>query len=197
MTDQRRSLRRQLRDARRALSPIQQREASRALARRLGTSMLFLRSRHLALYLANDGEIDPQSLLHKARRLGKHCYLPVISGWPRQRMHFQRLTANTRWHINRFGIREPVPNQRLQVPAWRLQLILLPLVGFDAQGNRLGMGGGFYDRALAWRHVRQRWHGPRLVGLAHQCQQVAQLPSQAWDIPLDLIASDCQLIRAR
>ncbi|SFM76107.1 5-formyltetrahydrofolate cyclo-ligase [Halopseudomonas yangmingensis] len=194
MTDSRQSLRRKLREARRALTPRQQRDASRALERLLGGSMLFLRSRHIAFYLANDGEIDPQRLLQKARRQGKHCYLPVVAGWPRRRMQFQRLTADTRWHTNRFGIREPVANPRQQVALWRLQLLLMPLVGFDAQGNRLGMGGGFYDRALAWRRLRRNWPGPQLVGLAHHCQQVDRLPIADWDIPADLIASDRQLL---
>src|SRR5690606_40461575 len=65
----------------------------------------------------------------------------------------------------------------------------LPLVAFDARGNRLGMGGGFYDRTFA-RAPRARTLRPRLVGLAHHFQQVASLPAEPWDIPLDAIATD-------
>ena len=194
MKGQRTELRRQLRQARRALTPLQQRKASQQLLRQLVQHPLYRRSKHIAFYLANDGEIDPTLLLRHAQRMGKHCYLPVLSRWPANRMHFQRLLPNQRWVTNRFGIAEPVNDQRLQVRPWRLDLILLPLVGFDRQGNRLGMGGGFYDRLLAFRQRRQHWQGPRLLGLAHDCQQVDQLPIAPWDIPLDGIVSDQQVI---
>ncbi len=190
----RRALRRDLRARRQALSTSQQRQASEKLLRQLAQHPLFRRSRHIALYLANDGEIDPSALLRQAQQLGKHCYLPVVDGWPSLRMRFQRLLPNQHWTINRFGIREPLSNHRLQVEPWRLDLVLMPLVGFDQTGNRLGMGGGFYDRAFAFRRRRQQWLRPTLLGLAHACQQVPLLSSADWDIPLDGIATDQQII---
>ncbi|EZQ19644.1 MULTISPECIES: 5-formyltetrahydrofolate cyclo-ligase [Halopseudomonas] len=195
--ESRSTLRRQLRAARRSLSPQQQHQASQQLWRQLAQHPLFRRSRHIAFYLANDGEIDPSVLMAHARRLGKHCYLPVITGWPADRMHFQRLVPGQRWVSNRFGIREPLIDPGLQARPWRLDLILMPLVGFDENGNRLGMGGGFYDRTFAFRRRRQHWTGPRLLGLAHHCQKVAQLPTASWDIPLDGIVSDQQIILLR
>lgn len=197
MSNERSQLRRQLRQARRNLTPAQQREASRRLLLQLAQHPLYRRSRHIAFYLANDGEIDPGALMQHARRMGKHCYLPVLSDWPANRMLFQRLTADQQWTCNRFGIREPVHDRHLQARPWRLDLILMPLVGFDEQGNRLGMGGGFYDRTFAFRQRRQQWHGPRLLGLAHACQKVEQLPTACWDIPLDGIVSDQQLFLLR
>lgn len=188
------ALRRQLRAARRALNPQQQHQASQQLWRQLAQHPLFRRSRHIAFYLANDGEIDPAILMEHARRLGKHCYLPVITGWPADRMHFQRLTQQQQWVTNRFGIREPLVDPGLQTRPWRLDLVLMPLVGFDESGNRLGMGGGFYDRTFAFRRLRKCWTGPQLLGLAHHCQKVEQLPVAAWDIPLDGIVSDQQFI---
>lgn len=190
----RRTLRRQLRAARRALSSLEQHQASQRLWRQLAQHPLFRRSRHIAFYLANDGEIDPAILLAHAQQLGKQCYLPVITGWPANRMHFQRLVPGQRWVTNRFGIREPLVDPGLQARPWRLDLVLMPLVGFDEAGNRLGMGGGFYDRTFAYRRRRQHWIGPRLLGLAHHCQKVAQLPTASWDIPLDGIVSDQQII---
>lgn len=194
MRGERTELRRQLRQARRALTPLQQRKASQQLLRQLAQHPLYRRSRHIAFYLANDGEIDPGLLMQHARRLGKHCYLPVLSEWPANRMHFQRLLSDQRWTTNRFGIREPRRNSSLQARPWRLDLILMPLVGFDKNGNRLGMGGGFYDRTFAFRQQRQHWRGPHLLGLAHHCQKVSQLPAASWDIPLDGIVSDQQII---
>ncbi len=194
MKDERTYLRRQLRQSRRALTPRQQREASQRLLRQLAQHPLYRRSKHIAFYLANDGEINPDLLMQHARRLGKQCYLPVLSEWPANRMHFQRLVPDTHWITNRFGIREPMHDRKLQAKPWRLDLILMPLVGFDQNGNRLGMGGGFYDRTFAFRRQRLHWPGPRLLGLAHDCQKVDQLPTAAWDIPLDGIVSDQQVI---
>lgn len=186
------ALRRRLRQARRGLSRSEQRLASRKLFLLLIHQPLFLRSRHIAFYLPNDGEIDPTPLMRRARRMGKQCYLPVVGGWPKERMRFQRIRASERWSKNRFGIAEPGPSHGRQCPAWRLDLVLMPLVGFDAKGNRLGMGGGFYDRAFAYRKRRLRWQGPRLLGVAHDCQKVEALPVASWDIPLDGIVSDSE-----
>ena len=194
MNDDRRNLRRRLRSARRALTPAQQRKASQDLLRQLIQHPLFRRSRHVAFYLANDGEIDPAPLMAAARRMGKHCYLPIVDGWPADRMHFQRLGTHQRWVRNRFGITEPVAEPRRQAPVWRLDLVLLPLVGFDPSGNRLGMGGGFYDRTLAYRQRRRTWKAPVLLGVAHACQKVESLPAASWDIPLDGIASDREML---
>lgn len=194
MSSERSQLRRQLRQTRRNLTCEQQHQASRQLLRQLVQHPLYRRSRHIAFYLANDGEINPQLLLQHARHLGKHCYLPVLDSWPHGRMQFQRLTASQRWTSNRFGIHEPAFNRDHQVRPWRLDLVFMPLVGFDGQGNRLGMGGGFYDRAFAFRRRRQHWPGPRLLGLAHACQKVGQLPAAPWDIPLDGIVSDQELL---
>ncbi|MBA6418371.1 5-formyltetrahydrofolate cyclo-ligase [Pseudomonas sp. 5Ae-yellow] len=195
--DSRKQLRKQLRNARRGLSRAEQKNASKRLARRLGQSALFLRSRHIAFYLAADGEIDPAPLMSRCRRLLKQCYLPVLNRWPSTRMSFQRLLPGQRWTRNRYGIREPLLNRRLQVKPWRLGLVLMPLVGFDAQGNRLGMGGGFYDRAFAYRHRRNTWRSPALIGLAHDCQKTRSLPTASWDIPLDGIVTDQEQLMLR
>lgn len=77
-----------------------------------------------------------------------------------------------------------------------MDIILLPLTGFDARGNRLGMGGGFYDRTLAFRQ-RAGQRRPLLVGIAHACQEVPLIPSASWDIPLDRIVTDRQASRIR
>lgn len=183
-------LRRLLRQRRRALTPLEQRQAARALYRRLATHALFRRARHIAMYLPNDGEIDPRLLLEEARRRGKTTYLPVLNPWPRTHMAFQRVHANERLRGNRFGIAEPARNPKNQRKPWALDLILLPLVGFDESGGRLGMGGGFYDRSLAFLQRRDGVHKPRLVGLAHECQKVDRLAQASWDVPLQACVTD-------
>jgi len=184
------ALRRQLRQARRQLTPSQQRRAARALYRQLAQHPLFRRSRHIALYLPNDGEIDPRPLLLEAQKRGKATYLPVLNAWPRTRMVFQRIKPSESLRSNRFGIFEPASCPARQRRIWALDLILMPLVGFDEQGGRLGMGGGFYDRSLAYRKRRKNGHKPTLLGLAHECQKVDRLPLAAWDVSLQATVTD-------
>lgn len=184
------ALRRKLRQARRQLSPAQQRLASRRLYRQLAHHPLFRRARHIALYLPNDGEIDPGLLLRAAQRRGKATYLPVLNPWPRTRMVFQRIEPGERLRRNRFGIFEPVIRAARQRRVWALDLLLMPLVGFDENGGRLGMGGGFYDRSLAYRSMRKKSHKPTLLGLAHECQRVDRLPLESWDVALQATVTD-------
>ncbi len=183
-------LRRLLRKTRRALSASAQRAASENLYRQLAQHPLFRRARHIALYLPADGEIDPRPLLRAAQRRGKATYLPVLSAWPRTKMVFQRVRASERLRPNRFRIAEPMANRGRQRKAWTLDLIMLPLVGFDVEGGRLGMGGGFYDRSLAYLQTRKNWHKPTLLGLAHECQKVDRLALASWDVMLHATVTD-------
>ena len=185
-------LRRMLRKARRALSPSAQRKAAQGLYRQLAQQPLFRRAKHIALYLPTDGEIDPRLLLRAAQRRGKATYLPVLSAWPRTKMVFQRVRPGEKLQPNRFRILEPRVNIGQQRKIWALDLVLLPLVGFDDVGGRLGMGGGFYDRSLAYLARRKSWRKPTLLGLAHECQKLERLTQASWDVPLAGTVTDKQ-----
>ncbi len=183
-------LRRLLRHNRRALSPAEQRQAAKGLYRQLAQNPLFRRARHVSLYLPMDGEIDPRLLLRAAQKRGKTTYLPVLSAWPRTKMVFQRVRPGEKFKPNRFRIPEPRINARRQRKIWTLDLVMMPLVGFDPEGGRLGMGGGFYDRSLAYLARRKTWRKPILLGLAHECQKVAKLAVASWDVPLTGTVTD-------
>ena len=185
-------LRRMLRNARRALTPSEQRKAAQGVYRQLAQHPLFRRAKHISLYLPTDGEIDPRLLLRAAQRRGKATYLPVLSAWPRTKMVFQRVRPGEKLLPNRFRILEPRVNVHRQRKVWALDLVLLPLVGFDDAGGRLGMGGGFYDRSLAYLARRQHWRKPTLLGLAHECQKVERLVQASWDVPLAGTVTDKQ-----
>eukprot|EP01132_Coremiostelium_polycephalum_P016326 gene16326-19638_t len=159
-------LRRMLRKARRALTPSEQRQAALGLYRQLAQHPLF------------------------RRRRGKATYLPVLSAWPRTKMVFQRVRPGEKLRPNRFRILEPQVNASRQRKVWALDLVLLPLVGFDDEGGRLGMGGGFYDRSLAYMARRKSWRKPTLLGLAHECQKVERLAQASWDVPLEGTVTD-------
>ena len=185
----RKQLRRDLRARRRALTQQQQRLASRRLCRNLLASHELRDARSIALYWPNDGEIDPRPMRRSVERMNKACYLPVLHPVLGNRLWFLRLDEHTGMTPNRFGIPEPSLRRSASRPAWALDVVLMPLVGFTAGGNRLGMGGGFYDRTFAFlKHPH--CHGPRLIGLAHECQRVDTMPTANWDIPMDAIVTD-------
>lgn len=187
----RKELRLQLRKKRLSLTPSQQQHAAIALDKTLTRSGLLNRHRQIAFYLANDGEIDPARLLRRAHHRGLHCYLPVLA--PNNSLWFVRYRPGDRLKKNRFGIPEPINLASKRKP-WALGLVLLPLVGFDRLGGRLGMGGGFYDRSFKKCLYSPKMTGPQLMGLAHRCQELAFIEQESWDIPLSLIATDEKLI---
>ncbi|WP_108125763.1 5-formyltetrahydrofolate cyclo-ligase [Saccharospirillum mangrovi] len=181
------TLRRELRARRRALSSHQQRLAAQRLIRQVVRLPGYARVRSIALYWAMDGEIDVTPLMHRLMRDGKTVYLPVLQP-QRLALWFRPWQPTSFMRDNRFGIPEPQQGRRLA--PWALDWVLLPLVGFDDLGGRLGMGGGFYDRTFA---ARARWpRQPRLIGVAHQCQQVEPIPLESWDIPLAAVVTDAQ-----
>lgn len=184
------SLRKTLRQRRHALGDAEQDEAAQKLAVQVNRHPLFRCSQHLAIYYPNDGEIDPSIIMNTAWRQKKHCYLPIL--WPlgKNQLRFAPITPESRLALNRYGIPEPTTAAREIKSARQLDLILLPLVAADRHGNRLGMGGGFYDQSLAFRHRRRIWKQPRIIGIAHDFQIVDNLPSDPWDIQLDALITD-------
>ena len=186
------ALRKHMRSARRTLSEQAQAQAAHGLLAHLRSRPELRRARRVAVYLPRDGEIDPGPIaewLYLRRCL---VFLPVIDPITRgsQRLRFAPWRPDTSFCSNRFGIPEPVVTDT--VPGWTLDLVLLPLVAFDARGNRLGMGGGFYDRSFDLR--RPRAHRPRLIGLAHDLQEVEELPAAEHDVPLHGIATDTRFL---
>lgn len=132
--------------------------------------------------------------MHIALSAGKACYLPILNPIRippfRNTLWFARFRPNDRLRPNRLGIQEPTSPLRLRTRARRLDLILVPLVGFDADCHRIGMGGGFYDRTLGPTRKRSRRHHPRLIGIAHECQRLAAIAPNPWDVQLDAVVSE-------
>lgn len=184
------SLRKQLRNNRQSLSAEQQLAAARKLSSVVCSSEVFRHSQHIALYLANDGEIDPGFIARTIWEQDKFCYLPVLDQEDPDKMYFQLYRPNTRMVENRYGIAEPELDLEKTVKAEALDLVLMPLTGFDEQGNRLGMGAGYYDRTFAFLGKRSK---PILIGLAHECQKVSAIPVADWDIPMKGVATEKQL----
>ena len=189
---QRQLLRTALRQRRNALDSDAQDIHAQALDQRFSNSRLFKHSKHIAAYLAADGEIDPVYLIQSAWRANKKVYLPVLAPFS-SRLYFAPYTANCKMKFNRFQIAEPDVHPKHWLKPQQLDLILMPLVGFDITGNRLGMGGGFYDRSLSFIRFRRTTYKPFLIGLAHEIQHIDKLPHQSHDVPLQMIATEQQL----
>ena len=165
-------LRRRLRAARRAVGVTDRIAAAAAVDAALkGMGLPRPRSR-IAAYRAMDGELDPGVVLQRALALGCEVHLPVITSFRRQRMRFAPWPVDPR--------RLPAESDAAR---W-LDLVLVPLVGFDDDGNRLGMGAGFYDRHFAFLRHRMAWHRPLLLGLGFELQRVERLPAKSRDVPL-------------
>jgi len=163
---------------------------SRLAAKALAALPGLRAGKRLALYLPFDRETDTAALLGAARRRGVRVFVPVIVDRRHGRIRFYPLDGKTR--RGTFGIAVPSALAR-PVPARWLDLIVIPLVGVDPQGRRLGMGGGFYDRALQFRRSRGHWRGPRLVGLAFDSQRTDSKFAEAWDVQLDALATESGL----
>jgi 5-formyltetrahydrofolate cyclo-ligase len=177
-------LRKELRRRRQDLSPSSQLAAAAATARHITGVPGWSGARRIALYLANDGEVATTPVAELCRTTGKQLFLPVID--EQNVLEFAEWIDGAELIANRFGIPEPPPHS-LRCDASELNIILMPLVAWDRLGGRLGMGGGFYDRTLAG--VK----GPLLVGLAHEVQEVPQVPRDDWDILLDFVVTESAL----
>ncbi|ELM6622358.1 5-formyltetrahydrofolate cyclo-ligase [Vibrio fluvialis] len=187
----RHELRKLVRQQRNQLSSDIQYQASQDLICRFAALPEMQTCHHIALYLSTDGELDTQPLIEWLWSQGKAVYLPVLHPFSAGHLLFLHYQSSTPMTYNKFGILEPRLDQTLVKPLKELDLICTPLVAFDSHGHRLGMGGGYYDRTLA--HWFKTGEGAQPMGLAHDCQHVEQLPTEAWDIPLPKIVTPSQI----
>lgn len=191
----RKDLRRLLRAARKSIQPRSRRRAEAVIAARISRLAAYRRARKIAAYLPFDGEVDLTPLLTGAIDAGKTIYLPRLGSKRNGDMHFVRADPRDPLRPNRFGIGEPAPAAGRQSPPGSIDLVLVPLVGFDETGTRLGMGGGFYDRCFAALASRGTFR-PRLVGVAFECQKLDHIQRMHWDVPLSLVVTERTVYRA-
>jgi len=179
-----------MRKRRKALSETERDALGACLAKVASREPLVRISQRIAVYLPVNGEMDPRPLMDRLWSLGKVLYLPVLARFPERRLWFSTYRPGAPLADNRFGIPEPKSAHRGLVSAVFIDLVLLPLVAFDATGNRLGMGGGYYDCSLAFLKRRRHWRKPRLMGVAYEFQRIARINPESWDVPLDAVATE-------
>jgi len=171
---------------RRAVKLTQRLSAARAIARHISATHWLAPGKRIGLYASMPQDLGTGPLIELAQRRGCEIYLPRISHFRARRMRFVPLSAATRQH--EFGMHEP--EGHAWIGARFLDTIFCAGVGFDRRGARLGHGAGFYDRALAFRRMRDHWRGPRLVALAYSFQVVPHVPVTANDVFMDFIVTE-------
>jgi len=193
----RQALRHQLLAMRKRFSSAKLDEAAIQLAHHLRCMPELHTATTVASYLDVNGEAPTYAFNQWIiAQTTKQLVLPVLHPFATGHLLFLRQTAATQWRYNVYSIREPMLDVTKVMPLHQLQVMIVPVVGFDAQGRRLGMGGGYYDRTLArW----QQGEYPNLlpIGLAHDEQQVDRIPVEAWDVPLPVIVTPSRILRIR
>ncbi|MBS25392.1 MAG: 5-formyltetrahydrofolate cyclo-ligase [Gammaproteobacteria bacterium] len=183
--EERKALRDSLRQARLDLNPVEQSVAAQDLHDLVAEQEFFMNASHIVFYQSMDGEIDPKPLLDKALAEGKSCYLPTLLKDSAGQMSFAPYDHDTELTENDWGIGEPpLPNEEISLT--NFDVVFVPLVGFDENCFRLGMGKGFYDRTFSFKIFNRRSR-PLLVGLAHECQLTDSFPTASWDVRLDAV----------
>ena len=173
-------LRRAGKAARRKLTHEVRGEASENICAAAIQSTSFENAKLIACYLATDNEVNCRRLIERAWHMKKRIFLPIVQ--KHSKLKFVEFFKNSRTRTNTYGIEEPVGEN--EIDPRELDLVFTPLVAFDSQGNRVGMGGGYYDRTFSFLNKHQHNSGPMLVGLAFDCQYVEQIGASAWDIRL-------------
>ncbi|MBU3004416.1 5-formyltetrahydrofolate cyclo-ligase [Paraglaciecola arctica] len=178
------------RKKRQLLSPLHQAEAASQILTTCLRSTGLPQAKTIACYIANDSEVNPQRIIQFCWQQGKRVLLPVLHPFSKGHLLFVEYHPNSATRKNIYGIDEPIVTSSNICTLENIDLILTPLVAFDAKGNRLGMGGGYYDRTLA--PIRRDSIATQIIGLAHTCQQTDKIIADSWDIPLNGIATPKQ-----
>ena len=176
----------------RAELDLQQLEQSaQSLAARIVALDAYRQAQRVATYFAVNGEIGLDPVIDHAIAAGKQVYLPNLD---QKTLRFSPYFREQKMRINKFRLPEPdVGDEEMLAPS-QLDLVLAPLVVFDANRNRIGMGGGFYDRSFAMRK-NPAISRPVLIGVAHELQKVEQIIPEDWDVQLDMIITDRAIYR--
>jgi 5-formyltetrahydrofolate cyclo-ligase len=177
------SLRAALRQQRKSIPFNQRRRAARRAARVALGVIVRLQARRVAVYLAMGSELSTAPLIAHLKRRGIVVFAPVLQ---RKNLRFAPLGPHTRRHA--LGMAEPLAHRALRADA--MDVMVMPLLGFDADGHRLGQGGGWYDRTLSRCRFR-----PYRLGFAFAAQQVECIPAEAWDVRLQAVATERRVHR--
>lgn len=193
LTDSKFALRQTFREIRKTISTAYREQAALAAAALFNPLLNLKHCQHIACYLSFKDEFETSPLIESIWQAKKQCYLPVLSKDNEKLLHFVHYKYGDALHLNRYSILEPVNSAPIISPE-QLDIVITPLIAFDNQGHRLGTGGGYYDRTFAFLHSTVE-KPPQLIGLAYAAQQANRLPFDPWDILLDSIVTEKEVIK--
>ena len=179
-------LRRKSLVARRSMSREARAIASAIICKRALSCRLFFAAKRIGCYLPMNDEVDTLELIERSWSANKRIFVPVLIG--HGRMLFREIRPETLLQRNTFDLWEPQTGEIISPRD--LDLVCTPTVAYDENNNRIGMGGGYFDRCFSFLRYRQHWLRPKLVGLAFSCKEVEKISPNAWDIPLYKVLSD-------
>ncbi|HKP66546.1 MAG TPA: 5-formyltetrahydrofolate cyclo-ligase [Casimicrobiaceae bacterium] len=186
------ALRKSLREKRAAIPASERIAASTALLAQLEAIPEFLTDTNVAGYWAVAGELPLAGIMGGIRGRGQVYHLPVIDD--QKRLRFAPWLPGMDVAPNRFGIPEPTDTTHPHLAPDAMDVVLVPLLGFDRHGHRLGFGGGYYDRAFEYLRDLERPAKPLLVGIGYALQEIDRIEPRDWDVPLDYVATERELI---
>jgi 5-formyltetrahydrofolate cyclo-ligase len=175
-------------EARRSLTENDRRNASSKICERIIHSHEFMSARLIACYLPTSDEVDPTAVIQRAWCANKRVFVPVID--THGTMNFCEVTPDTVITRNHYGIWEPVSGMFANTRS--LDIVVTPLAAFDIHNNRIGMGGGYYDRCFRFLRNRRKWLRPKLIGAAFACQEAKNITPNSWDVPLYRVVTDAE-----
>lgn len=178
--DAKAALRERGKSARKEMTVDQRERASLLIFEWLVRQPTFQRATRIATYIPAENEVDSWPLIERAWRMKKRVFAPIVK--KNRFLHFCELGPKSELSVNRFGLHEPCGGHRID--SRRLDLVIVPLVAFDDRCNRIGMGGGYYDRTFSFLKAHRSFRKPKLIGVAFRRQRVEHIPASPWDIPL-------------
>lgn len=153
---------------------------------RVAESAAYCRSDVIMVFLSLPKEIDTTSLVLRAWRDGKRVLAPKVNWDQRRMLPIEIVSLADNISEGAMGLREPVEGSPF--PIEQINLVIVPGLGFDCQGNRIGRGKGFYDRFLG----HEGWQGVS-CGLALEDQVVEHVPTGEHDVPVDMLVTDAAI----
>lgn len=161
-------------------------QATQKIAQTVIHSSWFQRSKNIACYLSTPDEVSTWQIIERGLQMKKRIFAPIVK--KNNVMQFQELNAKSVLRRNDYGLFEPGDGQLIN--ANELDVVITPLVAFDHLNNRIGMGGGYFDRTFAFLKNRHCYFHPKLIGVAFACQETTRISPNPWDIELYCIISE-------
>lgn len=174
------------------MTSSQRTEAAEAAKKLLIAHDFFTSSQQIACYFSQDDEFDCMPIIKEIWHTGKKCYLPILSSQQDKTLQFAEYHPHVSLQLNRYKILEPMGTAPISLE--ELDLVIVPLVGFDTECHRLGRGGGYYDRTFASNKMHKQVSKPYLLGLAYEAQRVDTIPQDQWDVRLDGVVTEKRIL---